>query len=373
MKKTLFSIIFTLFSGLSNATPLYQDDINTLNLNGWLGVALRDELKTEIIDNSSRINFSFERTEINGWSSFAVAEWGINLVDGGNNATFYNGKFGNENGDDFLYNRLGCIGLKNDTWGKLSFGKQWGAYYSVAETTDLPNIYTGYGVGVYTFGDGGLTGTGRADSALQYSNNWGRFSFIIQYEANNHKNVVVEESSDANIKMSDSYGASGSFYLTDEFKLIAGFNSFKINSTDNIYDDEASEIYGFGFSYGNYYHYSENRQADGLYIGGNFHTSNKNELYEGELFDSKGYELMIAYHLDNGFIPLVLLSHLELDATEDNFFTGEFKQEFLMIGLHYKISDDTVLFVENKIDFSVIDGVDSKDLDGIALGINFFF
>lgn len=373
MRKILLSIIFTFFSGMTNATPLYEDEINTLNLNGWLGIALRDELETEIIDNSSRINFSFERTENNGWTSFAITEWGINLVDGENNATFYNGKFGNEKGDDFLYNRLGYIGLKNDTWGKLSFGKQWGAYYSVAETTDLPNIYTGYGVGVYTFGDGGLTGTGRADSALQYSNSWGGFSFIIQYEANNHKNVVVEESNDVNIKLSDSYGASGSYYLTNEFKLVAGFNRYKINSTDQTYNEETSQIYGFGFSYGNYYHYSEGRQANGLYIGGNFHISDKNELYEGELFDSKGYELMIAYHLDNGLIPLALLSHLELEPTKDNFFTGEFEQEFLMIGLHYKFSEDTVFFVENKIDLSDIDGVNSEDLDGIALGINFFF
>lgn len=300
---------------------------------------------------------------------------GVNLVNGGNQATFYNGKLDYERSEDFLYNRLGYIGLKNDKWGKLSFGKQWGAYYSVAETTDLPNIYTGYGVGVYTFGDGGLTGTGRADSAVQYSNTIGDFSFIAQYEANNHKEILVSENDDIQIKMSDSYGASASFYIADDFKFIAGFNQFKIKTNSSYHDETTSEIYGVGFSYGSYYHYAENREAAGLYVGGNFHKSYSNELYDGELFDAKGYELMVAYHLENGLVPLALFSHLELDTTESTVITGNFKQEFLMLGLHYKFSNDTVLFVENKIDFSDIDNIELKEqkTDGFAVGVNFFF
>lgn len=48
--------------------------------------------------------------------------------------------------------------MAHEKWGTLSFGKQWGAYYDVAYTTDVLNAFTGWSVGAYTFGDGGLTG-----------------------------------------------------------------------------------------------------------------------------------------------------------------------------------------------------------------------
>lgn len=78
MYKLIFCIIIFIFSiGKINATPLYQDDNNSLDLSGWLGVALLDEQSSELVDNSSRVNFTFQRNEKDGWSSFATTEWGL--------------------------------------------------------------------------------------------------------------------------------------------------------------------------------------------------------------------------------------------------------------------------------------------------------
>ena len=59
------------------------------------------------------------------------------------------------------------IGLESD-WLFLRLGKSWSAYYTVAGAADRFAIFGGEAVGVYNAAtDGGATGTGRADNALQ--------------------------------------------------------------------------------------------------------------------------------------------------------------------------------------------------------------
>nr|WP_220740504.1 porin [Shewanella sp. c952] len=382
MIKSILAIAISTCCLSANAAEIYKNENSSINLTGWLGfAAINDGDKTSVNDNLSRFRFSFEREEKNGWHSFARTEWGLNIVTRNDNLVMQGGKLGTENSSDFLYNRLGYIGLTHDTWGTLSFGKQWGVYWDVASTTDLPNVYAGYSSGVYTFGDGGLTGTGRADSAFQYRNTFGKLHIGLQFAAKNNGEVSIKDASGLEIDNSDisfnnSYGASLTYGMTDKVKLLAGFNRGEFDGhLGDIKINEANEVIGVGAQYGDYYQYAANREAQGLYFGFNAHQSKKNELIGGELYDATGVELLTAYQYDNGFVPMVLLSYLELDTDQTTTISGDWKRQFAMLGLHYRYSNDTVMFAEAKLDLSSMDDpvLEAMQDNSFAVGLNYFF
>ena len=125
MNKTILALAIPalLLCGSAQAIDLYNDDTNSFGISGWLGfAAYNDGHETSVIDDTSRIRLSFERKERNGWTAYAVTEWGINMVTSDDNLVLQGGRLAAEKTDDFLNNRLGYVGLSHDTWGSLTFG-----------------------------------------------------------------------------------------------------------------------------------------------------------------------------------------------------------------------------------------------------------
>ncbi|MDD7804596.1 MAG: porin [Endozoicomonas sp. (ex Botrylloides leachii)] len=146
-------------------TTVYTDHNNTLAIGGRIGIQTETkDKKTSPGNDSSRLNLSFAHKISDQTTGFAVAEWGYTPHNEYKNV---NGK--TEAGDTFS-NRLGYLGIKNDKWGALSFGKQWSVYYDIAGWTDQYAIGGGQAMGVYNgfTDDGGFSGTGRADAAIDY-------------------------------------------------------------------------------------------------------------------------------------------------------------------------------------------------------------
>jgi predicted porin len=82
---------------------------------------------------------------------------------------------------DAFFSRLAYATLKHKKWGEISIGKQWGLYYDVAVYTDNFTVFGGESNGVYSGNtDGGWKGTGRADNAIVYRNNFKRWDFGLQ-------------------------------------------------------------------------------------------------------------------------------------------------------------------------------------------------
>ncbi|GIU04983.1 porin [Shewanella sp. c952] len=385
MNKKLMALLIPsiLMASSAQAVELYNDQTNSVNMIGWLGfAAINDTHDTAVVDNFSRIGFRFDRKEKNGWRSFAHTEWGINMVTSDDSLSYTGGQLGAEKSSDFLFNRLGYVGLANEKWGSLTFGKQWGAYYDVAYTTDVLNVYTGYSVGAYTFGDGGLTGAGRADSAFIYRNSFGNLSFALQYAAKQNGDVALYDkdgiavNDGSHISFDTSYGASLTYHFTDKFKVLAGINrgDFKGELAGESVDD-TNEIIGVGAQYGSFYQYAPNREADGFYMGLNAHKSKQNELVAGELYDSTGGEFLVAYQYENGFVPSFLLSYQDLDTDSSTTIQGDWTRQFAVLGMHYRYSNDTIMFVEAKLDFSDMDDKSFEKLqdNSYAVGIRYFF
>lgn len=85
--------------------------------------------------------------------------------------------------------------------------------------------------------------------------------------------------------------------------------------------------------------------------------------------------LQVAYQYDNGFVPIAMLSYLDLDTDQHSAIQGDWRRQFAMVGLHYRYSRDTVMFFEAKLDFSDMDdpAEDAAQDNNFAVGINYFF
>jgi predicted porin len=138
-------------------------------------------------DGSSRLGLRLGRALTDGTTFFGRAEWKVNLVD--NDSEFHSGESPGGGGivvrpepeSQVLSTRLGYLGVRIEDVGEVAFGKQWSVYYDVAGWTDNFNVYGGSALSVFPAGtDGGSLGSGRADNAVIFRNERGKFSFGLQ-------------------------------------------------------------------------------------------------------------------------------------------------------------------------------------------------
>lgn len=116
MKKVISSIALA-----SIATPLMAADIDEANLNFYGSLRLMLERAestddTQYKDALSRVGLTAEYDLGEGLSAFTKYELGLNLAD-------------DADGDSISNLRHGHIGLKNEDFGAVSFGKVWSPFY----------------------------------------------------------------------------------------------------------------------------------------------------------------------------------------------------------------------------------------------------
>ena len=161
------------------------------------------EDSTEIADRFSRTGVSKGIRWGSQWRfrGFGRIEFGFNMVN--NNPVFVTGGdpgFSVGQGGQAIGTRLGYVGL-DTPFGTVSFGKQWGVYSDVSGFTDQFATYGGDASGTYNAGtDGGISGTGRAETAMQYRNKFGPVAIGLQAQ--------FRSRTDAARRFADSVGAS---------------------------------------------------------------------------------------------------------------------------------------------------------------------
>lgn len=120
-----------------------------------------DDESAALGDGASRLGVSGSWYFLQGWNLFGRLEAGFDVLD------TFTAKSQTDDDDGALTPRLHNVGLESDTI-YLKLGKSWSTYYKVAGEADRFAIFGGNAVGIYNAGtDGGATGTGRADNAVQ--------------------------------------------------------------------------------------------------------------------------------------------------------------------------------------------------------------
>ncbi|ACJ29917.1 Outer membrane porin, putative [Shewanella piezotolerans WP3] len=400
MKKTLVAsaLAAVIFVPTASAIEVYKDDKNAVEIGGWIDArVINTQGATEVENGSSRINFGFTRDMGEGWKTFAKIEWGVNLV-GNSSITNSSNNGGNEftsESNDFLSTRLGYVGLAHDTYGSLTFGKQWGAWYDVVYNTNLVNTWDGNTSGTYTLNkaDGAINGTGRGDKTVQYRNAFGDFSFAVQaqlkqdsfdlFEGDNFPGfsdgtAVPTQNKIATVEYNNTYGASATYNVTEDLILTAGANvgEFEATYLTGNTVSETDLIFGAGATWGEF-------NGKGFYGAVNV---NKQEYHDTDnlnryIPEAWGMESLFSYKFDNGLRPLVGYNILEAGDEYGNAYNGDvFKRQFLLVGLHYVWDDNTMLYLEGRKDFSDFTSSDkaqqaamefSED-DGISIGIRYY-
>ena len=400
MKKTLVAsaLAAVIFVPTASAIEVYKDDKNAVEIGGWIDArVINTQGATEVENGSSRINFGFTRDMGEGWKTFAKIEWGVNLV-GNSEITNSSNNGGNEftsESNDFLSTRLGYVGLAHDAYGSLTIGKQWGAWYDVVYNTNLVNTWDGNASGTYTLNkaDGAINGTGRGDKTVQYRKAFGDFSFAVQtqlkqdsfdlYEGDNFPgfsdgSAVPTQNKIATVEYNNTYGASATYNLTEDFTLTAGANvgEFEATYLTGNTVSETDLIFGAGATWGEF-------NGKGFYGAINV---NKQEYHDTDnlnryIPEAWGMESLFSYKFDNGLRPLVGYNILEAGDEYGNAYNGDvFKRQFALVGLHYVWDDNTMLYLEARKDFSDFTSSDkvqqaamefSED-DGISIGIRYY-
>ncbi|MGF1787571.1 porin [Photobacterium swingsii] len=262
----------------ASAVEVYRDGDTSFSVGGRLAVRAEhtksvgsEDSTTKLVNSSSRINFGFTHGLVNDWIVGAKAEWGYNPV---------------ANGSQDFGNRLGNIYFASDNAGTITVGKQWSVYYDVTGWTDVFWVYGGSASGTYdgrdeggaAGGDGGVSGTGRADEALTYRNQFGPVKVGVQYQFENGSNDGSRE-----------YGLQGSV----------------------IYDIEQVGV-SLGATYGQTKYKAEEDDKvwslAALYDNNNIYAAAQYGQYEnhinfsgtGDAVDkAKGYELIGAYTIQD--------------------------------------------------------------------------
>ena len=382
----------------ANAIEIYNNQTNSVTVGGFIDArVINTQGETEVVNGASRINFDFKRQLKNGWQAFALLEWGVNPV--GSSDIVYNNRFETIQ-DEFLYNRLGYVGLKHDDYGQVTLGKQWGAWYDVVYNTNYSLVWDGNAAGVYTYNkdDGAVNGTGRGDKVLQYRNTWGDFHLALQAQLKSDEfytcdivdisrsscEVLWNQGNNAaqKVEFNSTYGAALTYSVSPNLKVTAGVNrgQFDIVYAGGRNQSVNDLIYGMGITYGDFY-------KPGWYASVNI---NKNENHDtdnlGRLIkDAVGLESILSYRFDNDVRTFV--AYNVFDAGSDyviqpNFNADPedvFKRQFAVIGAHYFMAEDTILYIEARKDFSDFSSNDAEqeaqmsqtEDDGIAIGFNY--
>lgn len=384
MNKTFIatSIAILMASPSISATEIYKDAQNQLTLGGYADFSvLNTDDTTEIVNNASRINFQFSHRLNNGLKAYSTLEWGVNPF---NSSLVYNREslFSSQNGD-LLNSRLAFIGLSYNEYGSLSFGKQWSAWYDVVGGTDNAFVWGGAAAGEYSLdGSGGIDGVGRADKAVQYRNNIGKFSFTLQTQLQDNTIDLtgfdqVDPDSTSSLTYGNTYGASATYDVNDKLSFSVGGNHGKFkgfDSTTNERIDTSDEIYGASVTWGTL-------SGDGLYLSANY---NKNKYHEtdnnGRLIpEADGIEAMASYYSGN-IRSYLIYNSLSADNYSFNDTGGivqnvtEYNEQSLVPGIAY-IWDSTLLtYLEAKIDMSdfVTNGIKSDGDSAVAIGVRYY-
>ena len=318
-------------------------------------VRVVDTDENTVLQNSaSRGGFKLRHQLNHGIAAIGQLEWQINLTD---NATVFapddntNSDITQVAGADAFATRLGYIGLDFGDYGRLTFGKQWGAFADVANFTDQFPVFGGAASGIYATGtDGGAFGTGRAERAIQYKLNRSNFTFTAQTQ-------LQGDSS----QESDTFGVAFRYRPTDWFEIGAALNQADLDAdligdVIRVNDDPRSAVIAARINTDRWYFgigISDHEQTEIGRIDG-----------DAELVDSEGIEAVLRYKLKENL--RLYAGYNERDVDQNQIFDSNINIEDYLIGADYYFTPKSRFYILNRF---------REELGGdqLAIGYNLDF
>lgn len=311
----------------------------------------------EASDQSSRIGASWRR-DLRTDGTLAVSvrgEFGLSFLDTVDRILEYGDGNQSEIFDDsVLFLRLAVVALES-RFGRVSFGKQWSAYYDVALFTDQMPAQGGLGTGAYAAGtDGGISGTGRADNALQYRLAIEPASVSLQMQI---RNETVNDR-----PLADTYGGSFRWKFKNGVDIGIGYNKV----LDGVPDPEPGEpklgdqarILGVRYEKGPLY---------AALTQSSFLDHEIDDL--GRFYSGDGWELYADYDVGKNVMLRFDLSLL----TPNSNHPGEYRLRSLTVGASWKFLEKFLLYPLIQFDRSVASDGSPLQNDQLIIGLNYTF
>lgn len=370
IKTKLGLLIPLLITANAYAIDIYDNGSTSASVGGYLDVRyVKGDTKDEITDGISRINFGFNQKLTNDWEAFAKVEWGITLTSDPASSLIISGDQLRSQGDqgDSIWLRQGYVGFKHDNYGSISMGKQWGSIYHIASVTDVLPMYGGNASGTYNFGtDGSLSGTGRAERALQYNNQIGNFFVSAQVQSteesiNLGQNETFNEG--GNLAFDTNYGLALTYLFPYKIGIGAGFNTGEVSLEDSSQQFTADDqIATYHITYGQF-------NKLGLYMAALYSDMENHEINNQKAIMTKstGIEAVVAYKFDNRITAIAGYN----DLTDDSG-NSQYNMSFYTVGVTYEWTDNFVVFADAKFDDTTYVDGSKPDLDIVGFGFRFY-
>lgn len=370
------------FASTVQSIELYNDEKTSFDFKGNLSVYyLENGDVSEINDGFSRYVFDLKHELKNDWKALALLEWGVQISKTESSIVIdNNGLTSTGASTDTTWLRLGYVGFTHEKYGRFTVGKQWGLSYDVAGVTDYFEIFGAGAQGTYNFGtDGGFSGSGRAEQAIQYKVNYDDFTFGAQYLVSD--DVIFTEPGDdedklvssAGVQFDNAYAMSVIYQAPYDISLGLAYNKAHVNLISGDIQSETldDELITAHLTYGVY-------DSQGLHVAlvltdMKYHETNDvNQV----MYDSTGIELYSVYRIEDisyilGYISLKDNSNYEDSILERD---NSYHKNYYILSAKYHWSDNFYLFMEGKIDNSqYIEENSQLEENALGLGMMFVF
>ena len=328
--------------------------------------------ETEIQDNGSRLGLRFSRRFGGQVELLAGAEWSLNLFD--SDFTF-NVDSGTDTGfavidrtdtGDTFATRLGYLGVDFGSGGRLTIGKQWGAYYDLSGWTDNFDVFGGEASFTFVAGtDGGTLGTGRAEKSLLYRNDFGKLKIGAQ--------VQLAASDDATA-VDPGQGLSLRYGVTERLSLGAAYNGAQVDSSMSgqvvgLTDDPKYLVFGVRYE-------TERLQLAAIWAeqeNGDFVdvVDPMTMAPVSIVYDASGLEVYGSFDLTERFRLTGGLNVTDPDRIDPRV-DPDFQIKYYVVGARWFFDRRTFAYFEARLDDS-IDPAGQAGVDVVTLGLRFDF
>ncbi|MBY6198323.1 porin [Vibrio hangzhouensis] len=297
MNKTLLALAVTAaaIGTQANAVEIYNKEGTTAKIGGHATVAFQSNEQGsksgQIVQNekSPRVNLEVTTELGNGVTADVKGEWAINMENGGGNT---------------FTTRLGYIGLTHEKAGRVALGTQWSQYYMAAGVVDQPIAWSNG----FLYNNHGALGTARADRLASYSNSLdfgdaGTLNFGLGWQGASEftSNVVSDDKTATGVKYDASNRAQGSLgYSIAGFNVNYAYVGGDVKETTGTTATKKAQSHLVSAKYGNF--------GSGLYVAATYadnENMNGGLVGEGLVAETKAFDSLVAYGLDNGLNLIV--------------------------------------------------------------------